>query len=212
MEPSEANSVPTSPTKDSENDDTLAIQHSLPSSNGDPVCDPDPNDLDHAAQEVGEIEEQLGKMGLKEKEEEEEEVVESSLKEEEEEVDGADGDSDGGEKREKENGKREEESDGGENQDGNENENENESEVEVVIEIEVDVDNGDELENNDEGSDSRRNQYPVRPEAEDCSFYLKTGTCKFGSNCKFNHPVRRKNNQVQILPLSLVSIWGVGEY
>ncbi|XP_024171447.1 zinc finger CCCH domain-containing protein 67 [Rosa chinensis] len=46
------------------------------------------------------------------------------------------------------------------------------------------------------GEYNRRYQYPVRPEAEDCSFYLKTGNCKFGSNCKFNHPVRRKNNQV----------------
>ena len=36
-------------------------------------------------------------------------------------------------------------------------------------------------------------QYPVRPDAVDCSFYLRTGTCKFGSNCKFNHPIRRKN-------------------
>ncbi|KAK6256331.1 hypothetical protein SCA6_017636 [Theobroma cacao] len=31
-------------------------------------------------------------------------------------------------------------------------------------------------------------QYPLRPYAEDCSFYLKTGHCKFGLNCKFNHP------------------------
>ncbi|KAI6682761.1 hypothetical protein NL676_028674 [Syzygium grande] len=47
----------------------------------------------------------------------------------------------------------------------------------------------------DEKREERRrvNKYPVRPEAEDCSFYIKTGTCKFGSNCKFNHPVRRKN-------------------
>ncbi|WOG89190.1 hypothetical protein DCAR_0208426 [Daucus carota subsp. sativus] len=35
--------------------------------------------------------------------------------------------------------------------------------------------------------------YPLRPDAEDCSFYMKTGACKFGSNCKFNHPLRRKN-------------------
>lgn len=37
------------------------------------------------------------------------------------------------------------------------------------------------------------NNYPVRPEAEDCSYYMKTGMCKYGSNCKFNHPFRRKN-------------------
>lgn len=45
----------------------------------------------------------------------------------------------------------------------------------------------------EEGLDvGRKDKFPVRPEAEDCSFYLKTGTCKFGSNCKFNHPIQRK--------------------
>ncbi|KAG5049950.1 hypothetical protein GLYMA_04G192100v4 [Glycine max] len=44
-----------------------------------------------------------------------------------------------------------------------------------------------------ERSSGRAQQYPLRPEAEDCAFYLKTGTCKFGFNCKFNHPLRRKN-------------------
>ncbi|KAJ0753376.1 putative transcription factor C3H family [Helianthus annuus] len=32
-------------------------------------------------------------------------------------------------------------------------------------------------------------KYPTRPDAEDCSFFVRTGTCKFGSSCKFNHPV-----------------------
>ncbi|MED6167558.1 hypothetical protein PIB30_003936 [Stylosanthes scabra] len=32
----------------------------------------------------------------------------------------------------------------------------------------------------------KRSQYPKKPEAPDCVFYMK-GTCKFGSNCKFNH-------------------------
>ncbi|XP_054791282.1 zinc finger CCCH domain-containing protein 67-like isoform X1 [Prosopis cineraria] len=51
---------------------------------------------------------------------------------------------------------------------------------------------GDKVEKNDGESSSRAHQYPVRPEAEDCAFYLKTGTCKFGFNCKFNHPLRKK--------------------
>nr|XP_017219043.1 PREDICTED: uncharacterized protein LOC108196320 isoform X2 [Daucus carota subsp. sativus] len=38
-----------------------------------------------------------------------------------------------------------------------------------------------------------RHHYPLRPNVEDCSFYMRTGTCRFGSNCKFNHPVERKN-------------------
>lgn len=33
--------------------------------------------------------------------------------------------------------------------------------------------------------------YPLRPDAEDCAFYMKTGTCKYGFHCKFNHPRRK---------------------
>lgn len=39
----------------------------------------------------------------------------------------------------------------------------------------------------------RRVNYPMRPDAEDCPYYMKFGSCKFGLNCKFNHPPRRKN-------------------
>ncbi|XP_054804859.1 zinc finger CCCH domain-containing protein 67-like [Prosopis cineraria] len=52
-----------------------------------------------------------------------------------------------------------------------------------------------EEERKEERSGGSNHQYPVRPEAEDCAFYLKTGTCKFGFNCKFNHPVTRRKNQ-----------------
>ncbi|XP_050122229.1 zinc finger CCCH domain-containing protein 43-like isoform X3 [Malus sylvestris] len=41
---------------------------------------------------------------------------------------------------------------------------------------------------------SRRDQYPLR--LGDCWNYLRTGICKFGSNCKYNHPRIRKNKQV----------------
>lgn len=44
----------------------------------------------------------------------------------------------------------------------------------------------------DEARKSSVVHYPVRPDAEDCAFYMRTGSCKFGWNCKFNHPVRRK--------------------
>ncbi|GBG62082.1 hypothetical protein CBR_g28558 [Chara braunii] len=30
--------------------------------------------------------------------------------------------------------------------------------------------------------------YPERPGVQDCPFYLRTGTCGFGQQCKFNHP------------------------
>lgn len=44
----------------------------------------------------------------------------------------------------------------------------------------------------------RKYHYPLRTDAEDCSYYMKTGMCKFGSNCKFNHPLRRKNQVYMI--------------
>lgn len=40
--------------------------------------------------------------------------------------------------------------------------------------------------------------YPLRPFARDCQFYIRTGSCKFGLDCKFNHPVTR-NTQVFFL-------------
>ncbi|BBN69834.1 Zinc finger C-x8-C-x5-C-x3-H type family protein [Prunus dulcis] len=43
---------------------------------------------------------------------------------------------------------------------------------------------------------SRSLHYPVGHGARDCLCYLETGTCKFGPNCKFNHPrIITKNNQ-----------------
>ncbi|KAJ0091028.1 hypothetical protein Patl1_14669 [Pistacia atlantica] len=30
--------------------------------------------------------------------------------------------------------------------------------------------------------------YPDRPGEPNCLFYLKTGLCGYGSNCRFNHP------------------------
>ncbi|CAH8359841.1 unnamed protein product [Eruca vesicaria subsp. sativa] len=31
---------------------------------------------------------------------------------------------------------------------------------------------------------------PVRPSEVDCPFYLKTGSCKYGATCRYNHPER----------------------
>jgi hypothetical protein len=30
--------------------------------------------------------------------------------------------------------------------------------------------------------------HPIRPGAEKCTFYIRTGSCKFGETCKFDHP------------------------
>lgn len=34
--------------------------------------------------------------------------------------------------------------------------------------------------------------YPERPGVQDCTYYLRTGLCKFGMTCRFNHPPNRK--------------------
>lgn len=38
--------------------------------------------------------------------------------------------------------------------------------------------------------DSRH--YPERPGEPDCTYYIRTGLCKFGMTCRFNHPPNRK--------------------
>ncbi|KAJ7949051.1 Zinc finger CCCH domain-containing protein [Quillaja saponaria] len=35
---------------------------------------------------------------------------------------------------------------------------------------------------------------PVRPGEVDCPFYLKTGSCKYGTSCRYNHPDRNAIN------------------
>ncbi|XP_073117594.1 zinc finger CCCH domain-containing protein ZFN-like isoform X2 [Elaeis guineensis] len=34
--------------------------------------------------------------------------------------------------------------------------------------------------------------YPKRPGEPDCAYYIRTGLCRFGMTCKFNHPPNRK--------------------
>ncbi|KAG4956130.1 hypothetical protein JHK85_042510 [Glycine max] len=43
--------------------------------------------------------------------------------------------------------------------------------------------------------------YPQRPDEVDCTYYLRTGFCGFGSRCRFNHP--RDRAAVTILLLAL---------
>lgn len=54
-----------------------------------------------------------------------------------------------------------------------------------------------------------RHEYPLKPYAPDCPHYLKTGYCKFGYLCKFNHPLRRAS---QVTPHSSFCcdfhVWG----
>uniref|UniRef100_A0ACD5VHB2 Uncharacterized protein n=1 Tax=Avena sativa TaxID=4498 RepID=A0ACD5VHB2_AVESA len=48
---------------------------------------------------------------------------------------------------------------------------------------------------------------PIRPGEVDCSFYIKTGSCMYGSTCKFNHP-ERHGRQYQVLDFPLVAPLG----
>ncbi|CAA6668164.1 unnamed protein product [Spirodela intermedia] len=34
--------------------------------------------------------------------------------------------------------------------------------------------------------------YPLRPGEPDCAYYIRTGLCRFGMTCRFNHPPNRK--------------------
>lgn len=36
--------------------------------------------------------------------------------------------------------------------------------------------------------------YPQRPGEQHCAYYLKTGKCKFGATCRYDHPVLRPND------------------
>jgi hypothetical protein len=47
--------------------------------------------------------------------------------------------------------------------------------------------------------------FPERPGEPECSFFLKTGDCKFKSNCKFHHP----KNRVARLPPCILSDKGL---
>lgn len=173
MEVSEAISVP--PNLDANNNHHIDEHHQpshselgfLPSS---PDPDPAPSDfLD-----------ELQKLDLKEKEEDHlDEFQKLDLKEED------------AKEEEDEEDVEKKSSNGRETENENENENESERQSEQSDGGENQSEDGGDAEKKAEES-RRRYQYPVRPEAEDCSYYLKTGSCKFGSNCKFNHPVKRK--------------------
>ncbi|KAI3452509.1 hypothetical protein Pfo_009173 [Paulownia fortunei] len=45
--------------------------------------------------------------------------------------------------------------------------------------------------NKDVGGLESSGLLPLRPYAGDCPHYVRTGTCKFGLNCRYNHPVKK---------------------
>ncbi|PKA56605.1 Zinc finger CCCH domain-containing protein 3 [Apostasia shenzhenica] len=44
------------------------------------------------------------------------------------------------------------------------------------------------LEDYQEQDDDHENLYPDRPGEPDCIYYMRTGSCGYGSNCRYNHP------------------------
>lgn len=43
-------------------------------------------------------------------------------------------------------------------------------------------------ENPDGVDDAHGSPYPDRPGEPDCMYYLRTGLCGYGNNCRYNHP------------------------
>lgn len=44
-----------------------------------------------------------------------------------------------------------------------------------------------------EHMEHRRCYYPLRPEAENCLFFMRHGWCQFRGNCRYNHPLDRRS-------------------
>lgn len=38
---------------------------------------------------------------------------------------------------------------------------------------------------------SNQPYFPERPDQPECQYYMKTGSCKYGTSCKYNHPKER---------------------
>ncbi|XP_057970415.1 zinc finger CCCH domain-containing protein 43 [Malania oleifera] len=156
-----------------------------------PKPDPElPSDSDPVAEiSISTLPEELRSLAVKEEVKEEEEE-----KEEEEKDSGSGGNGGNLEVKEGEKEKDRESEQNGEDSENDaekrdykdENENENAGD-ESVAPKEREV----------EGARRGVPKFPVRPGAEDCSYYLRTGMCKFGLNCRFNHPPRKRSQAVK---------------
>ncbi|XP_020100031.1 zinc finger CCCH domain-containing protein 63-like isoform X2 [Ananas comosus] len=47
--------------------------------------------------------------------------------------------------------------------------------------------------NHTESGSSTPSNLPDRPGQPDCQYFMKTGTCKYGTSCKYHHPKERRN-------------------
>ncbi|XP_039000844.1 zinc finger CCCH domain-containing protein 3-like [Hibiscus syriacus] len=53
--------------------------------------------------------------------------------------------------------------------------------VEAILRLKIN-------DNNQEVGVSKSASFPDRPGEPDCSYYLRTGLCGYGNNCRFNNP------------------------
>lgn len=56
-------------------------------------------------------------------------------------------------------------------------------------------------------SSTSASNFPERPDQPECRYFMNTGTCKYGSDCKYHHPKERIANSAvnSIGPLGLPS-------
>lgn len=52
--------------------------------------------------------------------------------------------------------------------------------------------------------------YPERPEEPDCAYYIRTGLCRFGMTCRFNHPPNRMLVNTSPYLFNLIALPSVG--
>ena len=59
------------------------------------------------------------------------------------------------------------------------------------------------------GATMQPGSYPERPGEPDCTYYLRTGLCRFGMSCRFNHPPDRNlvNIRLSKLWLCVILLW-----
>ncbi|KAF5791000.1 putative transcription factor C3H family [Helianthus annuus] len=50
-------------------------------------------------------------------------------------------------------------------------------------------------------------EYPERPSQPDCSYFMKTGDCKYRTSCKFNHPQSRTTTTLRVSSSHLTTLF-----
>ena len=59
------------------------------------------------------------------------------------------------------------------------------------------------------GATMQPGSYPERPGEPDCTYYLRTGLCRFGLSCRFNHPPDRNLVNIRLSQLWLCVIFAL---